>query len=465
MFSQMLPPTQPVPGKAPPAQTPAVPPSHTHTSTPGPAGQPLLEPNSALPQAPVAGASISNFTGQVENASMKRKPGRPKGSGKKVADPQAPVKVKRPVGRPRKDGLPAGSVDARRPPPRQRKAPPGQFASGSVGSAASTPPGWNSIKWEHPRSVYAPGPLVGNRAPSISISAGPSGAPVVPLQAQSPSNEWATLLRTDEEAFLHNLVISLGPIAPSSTAREAFATHLKALKPNGGIPYLYSVVRTFWIPSSPAFFSLVSPSGTGRPVQTADRFFYWDPLPLIVMGLPCPGGCGGVLTNRGSIAHGVLAVHDLRGPYYIMGAEYVCSSAKCTAECGPDGRVLSSVDGSVTRALPPGLRREFPARLLNATHDRGARADSWNWAVCGVSEGVWDLVRAALRVGNSPDAILELVRCTRDGVPDDVIFVTKHERVPYESISAAPASARGASQAEAMEVEAALEESASALLP
>ena len=60
---------------------------------------------------------------------VKRKPGRPKGSGKKPVDPNAPPKIKRPVGRPRKDGLPAGSVGPRRP-SRPRKRPPGTFASG-----------------------------------------------------------------------------------------------------------------------------------------------------------------------------------------------------------------------------------------------------------------------------------------------------------------------------------------------
>jgi hypothetical protein len=62
---------------------------------------------------------------------VKRKPGRPKGSGKKPVPEDDPPKIKRPVGRPRKDGLPAGSVNApRRPPGRPRKRPPGQFASG-----------------------------------------------------------------------------------------------------------------------------------------------------------------------------------------------------------------------------------------------------------------------------------------------------------------------------------------------
>lgn len=49
---------------------------------------------------------------------MKRRPGRPKGSGKKQQTDLPVVtgeKIKRPVGRPRKDGLPAGSVGPRRP--------------------------------------------------------------------------------------------------------------------------------------------------------------------------------------------------------------------------------------------------------------------------------------------------------------------------------------------------------------
>jgi hypothetical protein len=59
----------------------------------------------------------------------KRRPGRPKGSGKKVVDPDAPPPLKRPVGRPRKDGLPAGSVGSRKVHSRPRKIPPGQFAA------------------------------------------------------------------------------------------------------------------------------------------------------------------------------------------------------------------------------------------------------------------------------------------------------------------------------------------------
>jgi hypothetical protein len=45
------------------------------------------------------------------SSNVKRRPGRPRGSGKKSTDVSSPVtKIKRPVGRPRKDGHPAGSV-------------------------------------------------------------------------------------------------------------------------------------------------------------------------------------------------------------------------------------------------------------------------------------------------------------------------------------------------------------------
>lgn len=80
----------------------------------------------AMVEQPAPSASTSNHpaphVGQIVNTPpvtesseplLKRKRGRPKGSGKKPTDPDAPIisnGSKRPVGRPRKDGLPAGSV-------------------------------------------------------------------------------------------------------------------------------------------------------------------------------------------------------------------------------------------------------------------------------------------------------------------------------------------------------------------
>jgi hypothetical protein len=52
--------------------------------------------------------------GGVLMTPVKRKPGRPKGSGRKPHAPPPAPKIKRPVGRPRKDGLPAGSMGSRK---------------------------------------------------------------------------------------------------------------------------------------------------------------------------------------------------------------------------------------------------------------------------------------------------------------------------------------------------------------
>ena len=87
------------------------------------------------PQPPPPGAQpMQGMAPPNPEVPVKRRPGRPKGSGKKQLDPNAEPKIKRPVGRPRKDGLPAGSVGPKRP-GRPRKRPPGSFASGP-GTAA-----------------------------------------------------------------------------------------------------------------------------------------------------------------------------------------------------------------------------------------------------------------------------------------------------------------------------------------
>jgi len=83
--------------------------------------------NDTNPSMPMAGAVLNPSPNQAQNvvgdadpsnstpALSKRRPGRPKGSGKKYGDVNAATtKIKRPVGRPRKDGFPAGSVTPRR---------------------------------------------------------------------------------------------------------------------------------------------------------------------------------------------------------------------------------------------------------------------------------------------------------------------------------------------------------------
>ena len=140
---------------------------HSMTSTlasqplslgPGPSPQPgdvigHLQPTNTLPGAvPVPGGITSPVSSTVptpgavavpvidavpgtvpvaqDGSPAKRRPGRPKGSGKKAIDLSTEPKTKRPVGRPRKDGLPAGSVGPKKP-GRTRKRAPGTFASGA----------------------------------------------------------------------------------------------------------------------------------------------------------------------------------------------------------------------------------------------------------------------------------------------------------------------------------------------
>ena len=80
----------------------------------------------------VPGSAPPSVPGTVSpDSPNKRRPGRPKGSGKKAIDLNTEPKIKRPVGRPRKDGLPAGSVGPKKP-GRPRKRAPGSFATATT---------------------------------------------------------------------------------------------------------------------------------------------------------------------------------------------------------------------------------------------------------------------------------------------------------------------------------------------
>lgn len=103
---------------------------------PGAVPVPIASPVPSPVPVPVPGAVPVPVPGTVpgavpqEGSPAKRRPGRPKGSGKKAIDLSTDPKTKRPVGRPRKDGLPAGSVGPKKP-GRTRKRAPGTFASGA----------------------------------------------------------------------------------------------------------------------------------------------------------------------------------------------------------------------------------------------------------------------------------------------------------------------------------------------
>ena len=79
--------------------------------------------------------------------------------------------------------------------------------------------------------------------------------------------------RTRPDRFLHALVAALEAPNPVSGAgpsvEEAFKSHLVSLAPNSknaapSIPSLYSILKTFWLPSSPVYFSLTASASTAR---------------------------------------------------------------------------------------------------------------------------------------------------------------------------------------------------------
>ncbi|KAL6307628.1 hypothetical protein BKA93DRAFT_823354 [Sparassis latifolia] len=367
---------------------------------------------------------VVNPDGTNPEQPVKRRPGRPKGSGKKPVDPNAEPKVKRPVGRPRKDGLPAGSVGPRRA-SRPRKRPPGTFASGGT-----APPGG-----------YPYGPAFPHFAPSdpaqaqwrTSISVPPMGSmsrggpPLIayPIDPTLDRDNWAELARARPDVFLQALVSALTAPNPVSTAgpsvEEAFKSHLVSLAATSknaspSIPSLYFTLKTFWLPSSPPYFSLTASTSTAR-TPSEHRFLYWDPQPLVFNGIACPA-CNTPLQNNGRISSGPIKVYDLGQPFFIIGCEYVCKGP--CAGGSPDGRKFSSVDASILRALPSKLLDEFPAHLLPGNPDLGSGADVWTWHGLGVSQPLWNMVRASLRVGLRKDAILEVVRAIQFGVPEEV---------------------------------------------
>ncbi|KAH9917016.1 uncharacterized protein B0H18DRAFT_1036207 [Fomitopsis serialis] len=355
-------------------------------------GAPLvLGPDTIIPEVPV-----------------KRKPGRPKGSGKKQLDPNAEPKPKRPVGRPRKDGLPAGSVGPKRP-GRPRKRPPGSFASGGQSTAwrASVPP-------------------------MGSLPAGPPPPPPPPaaqlafhIDPNLDRDNWTELSRTRPDVFLSALVAALSAPNPVSHAgpsvEDAFRSHLASLAPASkntpSIPTLYSVLKTFWLPSSPVYFSLTASASTAR-TPSDHRFLYWDPQPLVFNGIACPA-CSTPLINRGRISSGPMKVHDLGKPFFIIGCEYVCNGQTCVQQTSPDGRKFASTDASILRSLPSKLQDEFPAYLLQGAPDLGTGPEIWNWQGMGVSIALWNMVHACLRAGLRKEPIVDIIHAVQDPVKDE----------------------------------------------
>ncbi|KAF9072858.1 hypothetical protein BDP27DRAFT_1319527 [Rhodocollybia butyracea] len=275
----------------------------------------------------------------------KRRPGRPKGSGKKVKEQL--LTPKRPVGRPRRDGLPSGSVLVR---------------------------------------------------PKRDSSA--------------PKDDWTELSQNEPDDFLSSLISALSSLPPPTSsgpsAAEAFKSHLNSLAPtsahNQNLPTLYSILKTFWLPTSPGYFSLTA-SASARTLSD-HKFFYWDPQPLVFNGIACPS-CSAPLHNQGRIQSGPLKVFDVEREFFVIGAEYVCKTEK---------KSFASTDASILRALPSKLRDELPIKFVHANEDVGSDENAWCWKPAGVSKTLWNLVLGCVRADLKKETIVRLLRDTQKGL-------------------------------------------------
>ncbi|KAL4074853.1 hypothetical protein V8B97DRAFT_1868193 [Scleroderma yunnanense] len=371
---------------------------------------------------------------------LKRRPGRPKGSGKKQ-QANLPVitgeKVKRPVGRPRKDGLPAGSVGPRRA-TRPRKSSVKTNADGAQLAPPGVPfPGHPGVpQWQ--TGIHLGGPQTSISAPPPTLSTGVAIAHAYPIDPNLNRDEWAEIMRTKPDKFMQELLAALAAPNPlpnaGPTVEDTFKSHLSSLAPSTSqnkeahsIPSLYSVLKTFWLPSSPSYLSLIA-SGPNARTLSEHRFLYWDPLPLVFNGIAC-SSCGSPVSNRGRIRSGPIKVYDLEKPFFVIGCEYVCRSAPCIANTTSDGRKFASTDASIMHALPARLKDEFPARLLQGDSDLGSGPNVWNWHALGVSKSLWNMVKGALRVGVSKDAILQVISTIQNPMREDK---EKHEEEEEE---------------------------------
>ena len=145
----------------------------------------------------------------------------------------------------------------------------------------------------------------------------------------------------------------------------------------------------------------------------------------------CPA-CSSPLLNRGRISSGPIKIYDLGKPFFIIGCEYVCKSAQCTALTTPEGRKFASTDSSILRALPSKLKDEFPALLMQGNADLGSGPDIWNWHGKGVSIGLWNMVKASLRAGLTKEAIMDIVAAIQLGTVEDVFERPRNDNVEEE---------------------------------
>lgn len=139
----------------------------------------------------------------------------------------------------------------------------------------------------------------------------------------------------------------------------AYADHLRELQREtpAGCPDAYTILNSFWLPGIASYFHLTTSRSYASSPPTNYRFFYWDPMYLLVGGIPCPH-CSSQLVRDGF--HGPCPVIDLGDPFYLIGQAYKCSHCLRRQE-GPASGLYLSWDEDILKSLPVPLAKEFPA--------------------------------------------------------------------------------------------------------
>ncbi|PVG01877.1 hypothetical protein CPB86DRAFT_61548 [Serendipita vermifera] len=172
----------------------------------------------------------------------------------------------------------------------------------------------------------------------------------------------------------------------------AYHDHLRELRREtpARCPDTYTILNSFWLPGISPYFQLTTSRSSYSSSLSNHRFFFWDPMYLLVGGIHCPN-CSTSLSRDGF--HGPCQVIDINEPFYLIGQIYKC--ANCSKRPDPSGGLYISWDESILKALPETLAREFPAHVKQ-------------WGA--FSRPLHDLVRATARAGVDSKALAEMIR-------------------------------------------------------
>jgi hypothetical protein len=178
----------------------------------------------------------------------------------------------------------------------------------------------------------------------------------------------------------------------SSSVLSGYSDHLKELRRQtpADCPDTYTILNSFWLPGVSPYFQLTTSRQAYSSTLSNHRFFYWDPMYLLVGGIPCPI-CSSRLTRDGF--HGPCPVLNVGDPFYLIGQVYKCSS--CDRRQDISAGLFLSWDESILTSLPERLGKEFPARI-----------QSWG----AVSNSLHELVQASAKAGMDPKQVCEIIR-------------------------------------------------------